>query len=362
MARAQGGGRRPSAPGFRELREGDLRSGEFRPVYVLDGEDQLRIDQVIEAIRKRALDPAAAAFNEHHLAADEVGWQGVLQQAQAYPMLAGRQLVIARHADQLGWTKDAPGVTALTAYIRDPVLTTLLIIVGDQFHGNAAWVKAAKESGYYFHFAPPGGRDLEAWTDRAARQQGLDLAPAARQVLCELVGGDLRALLAEIEKLALLQAERGTAPTPEEIPGLVMDQAELEVFAVTDALTAGDGGEAMRAWRRLAAWGRDVYEMTPVVTAHLRRLVSVATAVADGLDEPGRIASETGLNAWMVRTKLLPQARRLGPASCRALLAACLECERSQKSRPLPPDVALEQLLLTAAAAGRDPARAATRP
>jgi len=354
MAKRQGGGgRRPSAPGFRELREGDLKSGEFRPVYVLDGEDQLRIDQVIEAIRKRALDPAAAAFNEHSVAADDVGWQGVLQQAEAYPMLAGRQLVIARHADQLGWTKDSPGVLALTAYMKNPVPSTLLIIVGDQFHGNAAWVKAAKAAGYYFHFAAPGGRDLDAWADRAARQQGLDLAPAARQVLCELVGGDLRALLAEIEKLALLQAERGTAPSAEEIPTLVMDQAELQIFAVTDALTAGDGGEALRAWRRLAAWGRDVYEMTPVVTAHLRRVVVVATAVADGVTDAGEIARVTVLNSWMVREKLLPQARRLDAGSCRELLDACLECERTQKSRPIPPQLALERLLLTAAAVGR---------
>ncbi len=354
MAKRQGGGGRGSSvPGFRELREGDLARGEFRPVYVLDGEDQLRIDQVIEAIRKRALDPAAAAFNEHTLAADDVGWQGVLQQAQAYPMLAGRQLVIARHADQLGWTKDTPGVPALTAYMKDPVPSTLLIIVGEQFHGNATWVKAAKEAGYYFHLGAPSGRDLDAWAHRAARQQGLDLAPAARQVLCELVGGDLRALLAEIEKLALLQAERGAAPSAEEIPELVMDQAELEVFAVTDALVAGDGGEALRAWRRLAAWGTDTYATTPAVTAHLRRLVAVAVAFAEGLTDAGEIARATRLNPWMVSNKLLPQARRLGAADCRELLDACLDCERTQKSRPIPPELALEHLLLTAAAVGR---------
>jgi len=356
MARRPASARkRPAAPGFRELLEQDLKRDEIRPVYVIDGEDQLRIDQVVEAIGKRALEPAAAVFNEHHLAADEVGWQGVLQQAQAYPMLAGRQLVVARHADRLPWTKEAEGVQAVAAYLKDPVPTTVLVILGEAFNGNAGWVKAAKDAGYYFHFAPPSGRDLDAWAERAARQQGLELDPDARQVLCELIGSDLRALLAEIEKLALLQESRGTAPTAEEIPGLVMDQAQLDVFKLTDAVAAGQPAEVVRSWLRLATWGRDVYELTPMVMSHLRRTVTVAAALLDGVS-PDDIAAETGLNAWMVRTKILPQARVLGPAGCQALLEACLACERAQKSRPLPPELAFEQLLL--AVAGPDPDRA----
>jgi DNA polymerase-3 subunit delta len=352
MARRPAGGRRrPQAPGFRELRQQDLETGKLRPVYVLDGEDQLRIDQVVEALGKLALEPAAAAFNQHILAADEAGWSAVLQQARAYPMLAGRQLVIARHADRLPWSKEAPGVAAVTAYIKEPVESTVLVIVGEQFHGNAGWVRAAKQAGYYFHFAPPGGRDLEAWVERAARKADLDLAPDARALLCELVGSDLRGLLVEIEKLALLQAERGTAPSAAEIPELVMDQAELEVFKITDTLAAGDPAGAMQAWIRLSTWGRDVYELTPLVLWQLRQTALVATALQDGIP-PDQMASETGLNPWMIRQKLLPQARRLDADGTRRLLDACLACEQAQKGRPLPPELALEQLLLTAASAG----------
>ncbi len=358
MARrpATGGRRRAQAPGFRELRQQDLETGQLRPVYVLDGEDQLRIDQVVAALGKLALDPAAAAFNQHILAADEAGWSAVLQQAQAYPMLAGRQLVIARNADRLAWSKEAPGVAALAAYIKEPLDSTVLVILGEQFHGNAGWVRAAKQAGYYFHFAAPSGRDLDAWAERAARKAGLDLPPDARAVLCELVGSDLRGLLAEIEKLALLQSERGAAPTAAEIPELVMDQAELEVFRVTDALAAGDPAAAMRAWIRLSTWGRDVYELTPLVLSQLRRTALVAAALQDGIP-PGQVAAETGLNAWMVREKILPQARRLDATGTRRLLDACLACERAQKARPLPPELALEQLLLTAASAGSGQAR-----
>jgi DNA polymerase-3 subunit delta len=339
---------RATVPGFQELRDHDLANGEFRPVYVIDGEDDLRIEQTIDAIKERALEPAAAAFNEHVLAADEVGWGAVLQQAQAYPMLGGRQLVIARRADALPWTKDDPGVQAIARYLADPVATTILVLVGEHFHGNAGWVRAAKDAGYYFHFAPPSGRDLDAWVERAAHKQGLDLAPAARRVLCELVGSDLRALQADLEKLGLLQESRGRPVTAEELPELVMDQADLEVFEVTDAIAAGDAARAMRAWQRLQTWGRDAYELTPLVIAHLRRTVAVAAALGDGkrIDE---VASETGLNPWMVRNKIKPQAESLDRSACTRLLDTCLACERAQKSRPVPPELAFEQLLLATA-------------
>jgi DNA polymerase III delta subunit len=187
--------------------------------------------------------------------------------------------------------------------------------------------------------------------ERAARKADLDLAPDARALLCELVGSDLRGLLVEIEKLALLQAERGTAPSAAEIPELVMDQAELEVFKITDTLAAGDPAGAMQTWIRLSTWGRDVYELTPLVLWQLRQTALVATALQDGIP-PDQVPSETGLSPGMVRQKLLPPARRLDAEGTRRLLDACLACEQAQKGRPLPPELALEQLLLTAASAG----------
>ena len=342
--------KRVKAPGFRDILEQDLKKGKFRPVYVLDGEDQLRIDQVVEALRKQALDPASAAFNEHVVQGDQVGWEGVLQQAQGFPMLGGRQLVLARHADRIGSRKDDPAEKALAAYVKAPVETTLLIITGEKFDGRKAWMAAARKSGYYFHFAPPKGRELSTWIEKAAARAGLSLDPAAREVLADLVGGDLQALRAEIEKLALLEESRGKAPTAAEIPELVMDQAELELFKLTDTFGPGENAALLRAWWRLNTWGRDVYQLTPLLLTHLRRTAMAAVCLAEG-DSVAIVSEQSELNPWLLKNKIIPLARRLGADACRRILAACLACEQAQKRRPVPPELAFEQLLLEASRA-----------
>ena len=340
--------RKPSrAPGFKELLKQDLQTGNVRQVYVIDGEDQLRIDQVVGAIRKKALDPASAAFNEHLVDADQVGWVGVIQKAQGFPMLGGRQLVVARRADQILSKKGDAAETALMQYLKTPVESTLLILTGQKFDGRKGWVTAAKKAGYYFHFAAPTGRELAEWLDKAASRAGLDLAPDARQVLMQLVGNDLQGLLIEVEKLSLLQESRGKPPVAAEIPELVMDQADLEIYKLTDAFSPGEAALLMRTWLRLASWGTDVYQLSPLLMSHLRRTAMVSAAL-DGGETVAGVAAQTHVNSWLLGNKIVPVARRLGNENCQRILAACLACEQAQKRRPVPPALAFEQLLLEA--------------
>jgi DNA polymerase III subunit delta len=334
-------------PGFQDLLRQDLKSGNLRPVYVLDGPDQLRIEQVVAAIKKLALDPAAAAFNEHVIDAEAVGWSGIIQQASGYPMLGERQLVWARHADRIktGSGKSDPGEAALSSYLQAPLDSTILIITGEKFHGAKAWIKAARKSGFYFSFAAPTGAELRTWIDKAAARAGLTLPSPAVELLAELVGGDLQALQGEIEKLALLEASRGQALDPDELPALVMDQAQLVVFDLTDAAGPGRGPAMLGAWFDLIAWGSSVEELSPILVTHLRRAALVAACLADDLHLDA-LQGATGLNAWMLRNKLAPLARRLDGAGWRRVLKQCLEYDDSVKRRPIPPHLASEQLLI----------------
>ncbi|HOX26344.1 MAG TPA: DNA polymerase III subunit delta [Candidatus Krumholzibacteria bacterium] len=340
MARAS-----ESGPGFKTLRQQDLVKGKFRPVYVIAGEDQLRIQQTVEAIRDRVLDPAGVAFNFHLLDADQSGWSEALSQAQAFPMFAQRQIVWLRHADQA--RKDDPAEKALAAYFEKPAETTVLIITGEKFDGRRGWVQAAKASGYYFHFGAPAREELDDWLTRAAAQAKLTLDLESLRLLALLVGPDLQGLQAEIAKLALLQSSRGRAITAAELPELVMDQAQLEVWALTDAIDPGNVSAVLRTWFRLSGWGSDAEQLAPLVVTHLRRAALVSLLLADGVPAPA-IAKQTELNPWQLRAKLAPLASRLDPRACRGILAACLECEIALKRRPLPPGIAFEQLLYRA--------------
>jgi DNA polymerase-3 subunit delta len=337
-----------SGPGFAELRSGALTTGQFAPVYVLVGEDQLRIEGVVEAMQKKVLDGPSASFNSHVLRGDQTSWNEVLQKALGFPMFGGRQVVWVRNLEELDKAKDEAGIQSLMQYFEKPAESTLLILSGEKVDGRRAWVGLARKLGYFFSFEAPSGRDLMNWIDRAAQRAGLNLAADGQRVLADLVGSDLHALRAEIEKLALIAESRGRDIDARELPGLVMDQAELDTFLMTDQIAEGLPADVLATWWRLRTWGADTYSLSPLVMSHLRRVALNAAASRDHVASADAIG-RSGLNRWLYNNKLAPHAQRLGPAS-ENLLATCLRCESAQKSRPLPPDLAFEQLLLDVSA------------
>jgi len=329
------------AQGFRDLVQGDLRKRDFRPVYVLEGADTFRIGSVVDSLRELALE-GDASFNSHVLHGDQAGWQAVLQQAQAISMFGGRQLVWLRQAERIA--RDEAGESALRRYLESPVPSTILVISAEKLDRRRAWVKDAQKRGFVFAFEPPKGAELREWARKAAAKAGLDIGGEALQTLCDLVGSDLQALSGEIQKLSLLAEASGAPPTADDIVRVVMDQAELNAFQLTDSLAPGRRSEALRTWFRLAEWGTDVHGLSPLVLAHLRRTALVRALVDDGhrTDEIARIA---GLHPWALRNKMLPLAERLGPDGSRRALLASLRCERALKRTPLPPALVFEKLL-----------------
>jgi DNA polymerase III subunit delta len=340
MARRGG----PKPPGFEEFRNDRLKTGDFAPVHVLVGEDHLRIEAVVETMRDKILDPASAAFNYQVLHGDEIGWTDVLQAAQGLTMFGGRTLVWVKQVEALDRAKDDRELAAWLRYLEAPNDDAVLVLTGGRVDGRKAWAQLARKKGYLYAFDAPSGRELVVWIGKAAERAGLVLDADGRRVLADLIGSDLQALKGEIDKLALVAEARGRTLGADELPGLVMDQAQLQVFEMTNAIADADPSQVLQTWWRLKTWGQDVYALTPLVMAHLRRTSMMAAAIDAG-ETPGEVAKLANLNPWAAGKYLEPHARRLGRAAP-GVLDSCHRCERAQKSRPVPPQTAFEQLLL----------------
>lgn len=331
--------------GFEDLLKEDLKTRNYRTVYVLDGPDSFRIESVVDRLQADAIDGASAAFNLHRLQGDQAGWSSVLQQAASYPMLGSRQLILVRHVDRMN--RDEAGEAGLLAYFANPMPTTILVLTAEKLDRRRSWVQDARKRGYLFSFAAPEGAQLHAWARKAAERARLTIADGALGVLVDLIGGDLQALSNEIEKLALLSETWGRPPTEDDVAATVMDQAELETFAITEVVQTGYVVEAMRTWLRLREWGQDPHGLAPMVLSHLRRTALIAAMMRDG-QSPAAIAESSRINGWLISKKLAPGARAHGADGGRRLLAAATACERSLKRSPVPTALAFETMLFAA--------------
>ena len=277
---------------FQDLVNQDLKTQKYRPVYLLAGEDSLRMESVVDKIRKDALGEAGTAFNYHVLQGDQVDVGRVLQLALALPMMSGVQLIWVKNADKC--FSDASSQVHMEKYLDKPVPETILILTAERVDKRRKWVKACHTNGYLFDFTPPSGEALIQWAIKAASREGLPMGHDDAGVLCELVGSDLLSLKSEIDKLALLAEDRGRPLEPLEIRRMIMDQAALEGYEITANLQPGKTREVLHTWFRLAEWGKTAYEISPLLVSRVRKGSTLAYGRNGGGHGRGQ-AADTGL-------------------------------------------------------------------
>lgn len=340
MAAARSGGR-TRVPGFQEILQQDLKTGNFRPVYIMAGDDSLRMDGVVQKIRKDALG-AAVSFNDHRFDGETCDPARVYQQILSLPMMGGRQLVVVNHADKFLDRTDS--LAHFEAYLDRPIEETIFILTMQKADGRKSWVKKALKAGFFFEFANPTGENLIQWITKAAARLDLALDPRQAALLAELLGDDLQSIKNELDKIALIQEDRGRALSSQDLQDLVMDQAELQGYEITEHITPGSAAAVLKTWFRLAEWGRTAFEVSPVVLSRIRRGYLLAYARLDGLDDAA-VARMTGQNPWSFRY-LATMIDNMGEAGLRQAQISALNCDRRLKGSPLDPGAVFVQAVL----------------
>ncbi len=327
---------------FQDLVNQDLKTRKYRPVYLLAGEDTLRMEGVVEKIRVDALGETGSAFNYHVLHGDQVDVGRVLQQARALPMMSGVQLIWVKNADK--FLTDASSQIHMEKYLEKPIAETILLMTCERVDKRRKWVKACQKAGFLFDFSPPTGEALIQWVLKAASREKLPLGKEEAAVLCDLVGSDLMSLKSEIDKLALLAEDQGRPLETAEIRKIIMDQAALEGYEITANLQPGKTAEVLHTWFRLAEWGKTAYEISPLLLSRVRKGSLLAFGRHENMADRD-IGALTGQNPWSFRY-LEPMVRGLGPTEVRHALNVSLECDRQLKGSPLKPDIIIEKTIM----------------
>ncbi len=340
MVQAGKGNPRPT-PGLDDIVAQDLKTGKFRPVYLLVGEDSLRIEGVVAKIRKDALGPGGA-FNDHVFDGDQAPFSRILQQALSLPMLGGRQVVSVKHAGALLDRQE--NADHLERYLSRPVPETILILTTPKADRRKKWVKICLEAGYFFEFTAPTGESLIQWILKAAGKLRLPLDREQAQLLGDLLGDDLLSIKNELDKLALLFEDRGEAMTMAELNSVIMDQAELKGYEITEFLQPGHAGDVLRTWYRLAEWGRSPYEIAPLVLNRIRRGYLLQHARAEGMADQ-EIGALTGQSPWSFRY-LNGMIDNMGLQGMAKGQVEALACDRQMKNSPLREGAVFEQTIL----------------
>jgi DNA polymerase III delta subunit len=273
---------------------------EMKPAYLIAGTDEAKIARARGRLRDRAEregGPGALEVFEPvdgRRAPDVDAFFGALA---AISLIASRRYLLFDGVD--GWGKrDSEG--AVDALGRIPPETTVALVA----HGKApaGLAKAVERAGgEVLIFDLPRERDLPKQLVADARELGFGLEPEAARLLVDRLGPRPVRLRTELERLALWAGAGGTVGA-DDLAAMVADTSEEAIWALADAIVAGDAVETPKIAELLVAQGealpRIVYSLAP----RLRQALRAAAEL-----EAGRPAGEVakGLSMHPYAAKML---------------------------------------------------------
>ena len=206
----------------------DIQNGKIKPIYFLFGEEPYYIDKLSQFIEKNVLTEEEKGFNQMVLYGKEVGIDDIVGHAKRYPMMADRQVIIVKEAQELSRTLEQ-----LVDYAENPQPTTVLVLCYKykKLDKRKKLYKSIGKHGILFESKKLYENQVSEWLRKVLHGKGYSISHKAAIVLVEYLGTDLSRISKELEKLTLvLPKESQITPADiEEHIGISKDYNNFEL-------------------------------------------------------------------------------------------------------------------------------------
>ena len=211
----------------------DLKAGNYKPVYYLHGEESYYIDKIADYIAEHALQPEERDFNQTVFFGNDATASQIADTCRRYPMMAERQVVIVKEAQNLKNTE------ALEKYLKTPLSSTVLVIChknGKIDGRKREYVKTIQQAGVLFESAKLREKDLPAFIEGYLKRNNTSIDPKSTQLIADAIGADLSRLVSELDKVLVSLPEQNKRITPQVVEDQIGVSKDFNGFEFKDAI------------------------------------------------------------------------------------------------------------------------------
>lgn len=219
----------------------DLKKGNYKTVYWLEGDEEFFIDKVVQYAEHHILSEGEAGFNLTVFYGKDAEWADVINACRRYPMFSEKQVVLLKEAQAMR------NIEKLEGYIDKPLSSTILVVAykNKKVDGRTRLAKLLKDKGVVLSTKKLYDNELPEWTQNLVQSKGFSITKKALFLLLDHIGNDLSRLNNEIDKLALNLGDRKNI-TEDDIERYVGISKEFNVFELQQAVAARDLYKAIR--------------------------------------------------------------------------------------------------------------------
>lgn len=210
----------------------DIKGGNIKPIYFLMGEEPYYIDKLSDYIEQNILSEEEKGFNQTVLYGRDVTIEDVVSTAKRYPMMADRQVVIVKEAQELSRTIDK-----IESYVDNPLPSTVLVFCYKYktLDKRKKVTKLLGQKGVVFESKKLYENQVGDWIKRVLSGKKYAIEPKASAMLVEFLGTDLSKINNELEKLQIILPV-GSTITPKHIEENIGFSKDYNNFELLNAL------------------------------------------------------------------------------------------------------------------------------
>ena len=273
----------------------DIKNGDFKPLYVLHGEEPYFIDLISDAISEHAVDESEKDFNLAVYYGRDIDALTLMSEARSFPFMGTRKVVIVREA------QDMKDIYELEKLVPNLVETNILVICHKYkaLDGKRKFTKEIAGAGVNFKSEKVKDYNLTEWISSYVRSEGYEITSKAAALLGEFLGNDLSRIVNELEKLAIV-LEKGTKISDVHIEENIGISKDYNVFELVNAIAIRDTLKAFQI--------ADYFEKNPkdhsiivVIPSVFKLFTNMMRVHFAPNKSPEAIASSVGLHPFVAK-------------------------------------------------------------
>lgn len=315
----------------------DIKNRDFRPVYLLCGEEAYLKTMYKNKLKQAILGPDDT-MNLTVYEGKNCEVRKLIDQAETMPFFAEHRLILVENS---GFFKNAS--PELADYIPTMPKETILVFVEDEVDKRGKLYKAVKSAGRITELARQDEKTLVKWVLGTLKREKKNIQQSTLELFLSMAGNDMENIANELEKLICYTAGRSDIER-KDVEEICTARTESKIFDMIHAVAEKRQKEALDMYYDLLAQKEPPMRILYLVARQFNQLYEMKELRNQGLDT-GIIVQKTGLQAFIVR-RGLAQASHFTLETLKEAVMDCVEAETQVKTGQLGDKIAVEMILV----------------
>lgn len=315
----------------------DIKSGNFRQMYLLYGEEAYLRKQYRDRLKK-AMAADDDTMNYSYLEGKDISIGAVIDLAETLPFFADRRVIVVENS---GFFKH--GGEQMAQYLASPAETSYFVFVETEIDKRSKLFKTVSSQGIAVEFPIQSEATLKKWILGMIKREGKQITEPALQYFLEKTGTDMENLRKELEKLMCYCMEK-EAVREADIEDICTKRINSHIFDMINAIADKKQKKALDLYYDLLALKEPAMRILFLIARQFNLLLQVKELKKQGLDNKS-IGAKISLPPF-IAGKYAAQAAKFRTSDLRTALEACVEAEESVKTGRMNDIMSVELLIV----------------